>query len=91
MGTAFGVEAWSPELDPQNPLKGGRKQLSPQSCPLTSPWHAQPLPHITIDLLKELYSGALGLGERIHAMWQMYAIEYYWIMKKDELMSFERK
>lgn len=33
---ALAMKVWWPELDPQNPCKGGRGELIPQNCPLTS-------------------------------------------------------
>lgn len=43
--TVLAEQAWKPEFDPWNSQKGGRKELTPYSCPLTSirtPWHACP-------------------------------------------------
>lgn len=30
------TQVWQPELDPQNPLKGERRKLTPQRDPLSS-------------------------------------------------------
>lgn len=43
---AFVVRAWQPEFDPWNPTKGRRREMTLQSCPLTSTCtHTNPLPN----------------------------------------------
>lgn len=46
---ALATQAWSPEFEPQHPSKGGQREPTPLSCPLTSTcWtaHVHPPPHI---------------------------------------------